>query len=146
MVKLMKNYLFFFFLFFVSGAVFGQADTVLLRKAIESLDRALMQKDTASIKRLLHTSVSYGHSNGWTQTKNDVIRDLVSGYLKYERLEASELIIRSENDWANVQLKLWVKGEVNNVSFEMPLHVLQVWRKNANDWELIARQSTKITK
>ena len=115
-----------------------------MKHSVAALDRAMLQKDTVALVKLLHTNVTYGHSNGWVETKPDVIRDLQTGYLVYDKLDASDMKIMAGEGWASVRMKLNAKGKVNNKDFDLQLHVLQVWKRVKKGWQLIARQSTKV--
>ena len=130
------------FLLFVSFCGFAQ--TSYLKDAAAKLDKALLEKDTATIKQLLHKDASFGHSNGWVETKGDVIRDLVSGKLAYHKIENKDVNWKANKDWASMRSTTEVKFMVNGTEGELKLHVLQVWWKTNKGWQLLARQSTKI--
>jgi len=128
-------------LLFVFSGVFGQDDV----KAIAvKLEHALVAKDTVLIKRLLHKDVTYGHSNGWIETKEDVIKDLYSGKLEYRSIESSGWQLVQSKSWANIRSTSKVQYLLDGKPGELHLHVLQVWYKTKGGWKLIARQSTKI--
>jgi hypothetical protein len=133
-----------FLLLFTYAASYAQADTIELRNSVAALDKALLAKDSVVLMRLLHPQVTYGHSNGWVETRQDVIRDLRTGYLVYEKFESSNIRITTGDDWASVRMNALAKGEVNKKAFEMQLYVLQVWKKMKNGWQLISRQSAKL--
>ena len=63
------------------------AQTSFLKEAVIKLDKALIAKDTAVLKQLLHKDLSYGHSNGWVETREDVFKDLVNGKLAYNKID-----------------------------------------------------------
>jgi len=131
-------------LLFGNIVAFGQKDTVALKENVRRLDAALLSKDSVELVKLLDDEVTFGHSNGWVESKADVFRDLRTGNLVYEKIETSDVRINGDNDWASVRLIVNVKGTVNTKGFEMKLHVLQVWKRVKGEWRLIARQSTKI--
>jgi hypothetical protein len=133
---------FLIILFFVSCSGFSQ--TSFLKDAMVKLDRALVQKDTVTLKQLLHKDVTYGHSNGWVQTKTDVINDLVSGKLVYTKIESKDLAWTVSKDWTAVRSSTKVEANLNGNKLELNLHVLEVWQKTNKGWQLIARQSTKL--
>ena len=132
-------------LFFISLIVIAQFDSIGLKEAIRKLDRALIEKDSLVLAAILHKDVSYGHSNGWVQTKEDLWNDFVSGKLKYKKIENSSMTITAiNNDWATVRTNTSAEGTVNDKGFNLTLHVLQVWMKTNNGWQLMARQSAKL--
>lgn len=127
----------------VSSLVIGQ-DTVGLRKAIVALNEALLKKDAAVLKVLLHNDLSYGHSNGWLQSKEDVMADFVSGKIEYKKIEAGEESFVVNREAVSVRSITKVEGVVNGTVFSVSLQVLQVWKKIKKRWVLIARQSVKV--
>jgi len=132
-------------LFFTSAVAFAQVDSVSLKEAMSNLDKGLMNKDEKALVQLLHQDVSYGHSNGWVQNKTDIINDLKSGKLIYDKIENNSVtIVAINNKWATVRINTNAEGKVNGNSFQFKLHVLQVWLKAKSGWQLLARQSTKL--
>jgi hypothetical protein len=131
-------------LFFIYVGSFAQADTIALRNAVVALDKALLANDSIVLMKLLHPQVTYGHSNGWVETRGDVIKDLRTGYLVYENIESSNIRTTRGDDWASVRLNAYVKGSVSQKAFEMQLYILQVWKKMKSGWQLIGRQSGKL--
>ena len=133
-------------LLFVSAISFAQVDSVSLKQAMSNLDKALVTKDEKALVQLLHAEVSYGHSNGWVQNKTDIINDLKSGKLIYDRIENTSVnIVAINNNWATVRTSTNATGRSTTIpTFELKLHVLQVWLKTKNGWQLLARQSTKL--
>jgi hypothetical protein len=132
-------------LFFASLIAAAQTDSVSLKAAMSGLDKALINKDEKVLQQLLHKDVSYGHSSGWWQNKNDIVADFKSGKLVYNRIENSSVVIVSENQkWATVRTDTNAEGELDHKAFQLKLHVLQVWIKTKNGWQLLARQSTKL--
>lgn len=132
-------------LFFTSLIVVAQVDSVNLKNAMQKLDKALLEKDSLALAAVLHKEVSYGHSNGWVQTKKEVWDDFVSGRLIYKKIaNNSSAITAIDKKWATVRMNTAVEGKVNDKDFNMTLHVLQVWMKTKKGWQLFARQSAKI--
>jgi hypothetical protein len=126
----------------ISSVSFGQ--TSFLKDAVSKLDKALIEKDTATLKQLLHKNLTYGHSNGWVETKDDVVKDLSSGKLVYYTIKSDSIAWKTDANWASMRSKTKVEVSVNNNRTELNLHVLQLWLKTNKGWQLIARQSTKL--
>src|SRR5437762_14026047 len=130
---------------FTSAIAFAQVDSVSLKEAMSNLDKALMNKDEKALVRLLHQDMSYGHSNGWVQNKTDIINDLKSGKLAYDKIEnTSSMIAAINGNWATVRTNTNAEGKVNGNAFQFKLHILEVWLKTSAGWQLLARQSTKL--
>jgi hypothetical protein len=141
----MMRLLFTICLFFTGLIAVAQTDTVSLKDAMSKLDKALLNKDEKALQQLLHKDVSYGHSSGWVQNKNDILADFKSGKLVYSKIENSSVIIVAQNKkWATVRTNTNAEGEIDHKPFQLKLHVLQVWMKTKKGWQLFARQSTKL--
>lgn len=126
------------------GSSFAQVDSAGLKEAIQKLDAALLQKNEMILKTVLHKDVSFGHSNGWIQTKDDVLNDCKTGKLVYTKMEnKSSAIVTIRKKWATVKTNTNAEGVVNGSAFTLNLHVMQFWIKTKKGWQLIARQSAK---
>jgi len=136
--------LFIITLFFTNLVVVGQVDSIGLKNAMKKLDKALLEKDATTLKAVLHKDVSYGHSNGWIQSKTDILNDFTSGKLTYNKIENnSSAIIKISKKYATVKTNTNAEGSVNGTAFKLILHIMQFWIKTKNGWQLITRQSSK---
>ena len=123
-----------------------KADTTGIRQATARLNAALLSRDTAALKTLLHKKAGYGHSNGWTQTRTQVMNDLWNGKLRYTAIaETGDWKAAKTGDVVTVRATADVAFELDGQAMTMKLHVLQVWqRKGKKAWVLVARQSCKV--
>jgi hypothetical protein len=122
----------------------AQHDTTLLRQSIADLNKALVTRNKVVLSQLLHEKVSYGHSNGWVQTKREVMDDFFNGKLKYTSIEGIPGEIELIKNMAMVRSETMAEGVGNGIFFKMRLQILQVWMWEKNKWLLIARQSVKL--
>lgn len=123
----------------------AQTDSVELKKAVVELDQALMKQDTLALARLLDKNVSFGHSNGWVQSKKEMLQDFGTGKVQYLSMRSGDLKIRElSKNWATLTLMLDAVGKAGDKEFKLHLHVLQVWKKDKKGWQLFARQGAKI--
>ena len=134
----------FLVLFLVNNS-FAQVDSVGLKNEIQKLDNALLQKDENVLRSVLHKDVSYGHSNGWIQSRSDILNDFTSGKLTYNKIENnSSAIVTISKKYATVKTNTNAEGVVNGTAFNLKLHIMQFWIKTKkHGWQLIARQSAK---
>jgi hypothetical protein len=140
----MKKIVLAFLIFGFVNSSFAQIDSVGLKNAMQQLDKALLQKDEKILQTVLHKEVSYGHSNGWIQNKNDILNDFTSGKLTYDKIENnSSAIVTISKKYATVKTNTNAEGMVNGTAFNLKLHIMQFWVKNKKGWQLIARQSAK---
>ncbi|MEK7226193.1 MAG: hypothetical protein AAB221_10970, partial [Bacteroidota bacterium] len=63
-------------LFFASLVSLAQTDEEKLTTTLKEFHQALVNKNTVSINQQTDKALSYGHSNGWIETKNDMIKNL----------------------------------------------------------------------
>jgi ketosteroid isomerase-like protein len=131
-------------LFFAYSTVMAQANTDDLKKAITDLNRALLQRDSVTLKRLLHEDLTYGHSTGWIESRQEVIRNLYNGKLSYTKIEQQEPKIWMEGKTALVRKDATAVIMLDGKQMDMKLHVLQVWVKTKKGWQLMSRQSVKL--
>ena len=140
----MKKLLFGSLVLFLFNNSFAQIDSIGLKNTMQQLDKALLQKDESVLKSVLHDELSFGHSNGWIQSKNDILSDFASGKLTYNKFENnSSAIVKISKGYATVKTNTNAEGAVNGTAFKLTLHIMQFWIKTKKGWQLIARQSAK---
>ena len=142
MIKFLSS-IFFFFFIFIFSRTYSKKEKVILIQA-SKLD-SLMENNDSKILELFSDDVSFGHSNGWLQNKDDFKKDFESGKVKYQSVKQTELKeFKFKNKFANVRRIIAVKGLYKNETFEMKLSVLEFWIKQKGIWKLWSRQSVKI--
>src|SRR6478752_3317518 len=60
-----------------------------LKGIAKELDKALIGKDTVFLNKHLSAQLTYGHSNGWIETKEELKADLFNGKLSYKRIKGN---------------------------------------------------------
>lgn len=141
----MRRLVFGFLILFLVNSSFAQVDSVGLKDVMQKLDKALLQKDENVLRSVLHNEISYGHSNGWIQSKDDILNDFKSGKLTYNKIENNaSAIVKISKKYATVKTNTNAEGVVNGTAFKLTLHVMQFWIKTKKGWQLIARQSSKL--
>ena len=119
-----------FCLFFFVGfsQTYSKKEKALLIQ-VSKLD-SLMENNNSKILDLFSDDVSFGHSNGWIQNKDDFKTDFESGKVKYQSVKQTELKeFKIKNKFANIRRIIAVKGLYKNEAFEMKLSVLEFWIK-----------------
>ena len=139
------RYLLTILLLFVSIGVFAQEkDERSLTKASGDLISALLKKDSVALKLLLSDDLSYGHSNGWIESKKEVISDLFNGKITYKNILGVTDSIKIHGNIASVRMGTDVDVELNGKPVQLKLSVLEVWIWENKRWVLFARQSRKF--
>ena len=141
-INILKSFL--YILLIALSPIFSFAQSSFLKEAVTKLDRALIAKDTVILKQLLNNAVSYGHSNGWVETKAEVIKDLVTQKLTYYKIDTKDVKWTVINNVATLRNTSDIKYELDGKLGELKLHVLQVWLKTNKGWQLLTRQSAKL--
>lgn len=140
--------LIFYLLLFVSGLAFGQQ-----QKGAGEVDRLhrqkftwLISKNYDSLNWLLDDQVKYIHSNGWIQTKQEVIDDLKSNKLNYTAVSITESdVVFYGTEVAIVTGKGTFKGLMpDKTEFKLNLLYSEVYVRYKKQWKLTSRLATKI--
>jgi len=138
----MVRLIFVLALFTVSSA-FAQETYEFDTSVAYQLDEALIRKDTTMLSGLLHANLTMGHSNGWLETKPDLLQTLASGELTYKTiLKSSAVTVFHQSDsLAVTRRNIDVNGLLQENAFEVQLNVMEIWIFENNRWQLLARQS-----
>ena len=111
--------------------------------AMEAYKNAMTHNDSAAIAKLLADDLTYVHSNGMVESKNDVIQSLVTGKAAVDRIEFlpdTEVRIHGKIAYVAGKEDLWHPKSI------VHMHVLHVWEKTPQGWQLTARQATRLAK
>jgi len=131
--------LFFFFIAFVNA----QTEEEKLITTVKEFHLALVNKNTVSINQQTDKALSYGHSNGWVETKTDVIKDLETGYISYQVFKEDSITLAINGNLANVRFVADITANLKGTTSSFRLRVLEVWMKKGKRWILFARQAVK---
>lgn len=135
---------FFSLLMLVTVATHAQTRSVAsLRAAVDALDSALVAADSVAIMRLTSDSLTYGHSTGKVENRNEFINSVLHGPLRFQSIDISAPYMLIQKDVAIVRHDFSGKAVTNGTTTELHLGVLQVWRLEGRSWKLLARQAVK---
>jgi hypothetical protein len=137
-----KSSLFILFVFaFVS--THAQTEEEKLTKTMKEFHQALVQKNTLSINQQTDKALTYGHSNGWVETKTDVINDLETGLISYQSIKEDSIKVTINGPMAHVRFVADIDATLRGNKSSFHLKVLEVWVKKGKRWLLFARQALK---
>ena len=127
---------------------FGQQnDKSFLVECVSAFHKALVRNDTLWLKALTDENLVYGHSNGWVQNKREMLDDLKSGLLTYQRFDEDgvSVAMNDKNTMASVCFAATIDATMKGVANTFHLKVLEVWAwsKEHKNWMLFARQAVK---
>ncbi len=121
----------------------GQNKENAVATAVESFRKAVVDADGAALSSLLAPELSYGHSDGHVEGKQELIDKLKDGRYDFLNMELTEQTIKVTGDIAVVRNKLDGKTADGGKPGEAHLYVLMVWQKTKSGWCLLARQAVK---
>lgn len=114
-----------------------------ISNTIEQFRNAILNANTTVLHSLLADELSYGHSDGHVEGKMDFINKLSDGIYSFLTMDLSAQTITETGNIAIVRHELDAETNDEGKAGEAHLYVLLVWRKDENDWKLIARQAVK---
>lgn len=121
----------------------AQTDEQKLVTTLKEFHQALVNGNTVSINQQTDKVLSYGHSNGWVETKNELIKNLETGYMKYFSYREDSLQVSLNGTMANVRFVADINVSLNGVNGTYHLKVLEVWVRKGKRWVLFARQAVR---
>lgn len=125
--------------------VFANAQTAeeKLTTTLKKFHRALVNKNIVSINQQTEKALSYGHSNGWVETKTDFIKNLETGYMKYNSYKEDSVQVVVNGNVAHARFVADISATLNGKDGNFHLKVLEVWVRKGKRWLLFARQAVK---
>lgn len=134
----------FFIAFFLNVfAATAQTETEKLGTVVKEFHQALVKGNTVSINQQTDKAMSYGHSNGWVETKTELMKNLETGYMKYNSYREDSIQVTMNGNMANVRFVADISASLNGNNGNFHLKVLEVWVKKGKRWLLFARQAVR---
>lgn len=122
----------------------AQTDEEKLTSTLKEFHQSLVQKNTISINQQTDKALSYGHSNGWVETKTEMIKNLETGYTSYKSIKEDSLQVTINGNVANVRFVGDYEVSLNGGNTAVyHLKVLEVWVRKGKRWLLFARQAIR---
>lgn len=110
----------------------------------ESKFEWLVKKQYDSLKSVLDEKLVYIHSNGWTESKDEIIADLKSGKLNYLGVKVTESKARIFKGTGIVTGKGTFNVVMDGKSIELQLMYTEVYLEKKKGWKLVSRHANKI--
>ena len=121
----------------------AQSGEEKLKTTMKEFHQALVKKNIISINQQTDNSLSYGHSNGWVETKSDMIKNLESGFMKYHSYSEDSLKLVINENTASARFVADINVTLNGNPGTYHLKVLEVWVRKGEHWLLFARQAVR---
>ena len=111
--------------------------------AMDAYKNAMTHKEGAAVlSKLLADDLAYVHSNGTLiETKAQVIQSVASGKAAVDKIEFfPDTEVRVHGNVAYVM----GREDLYHPKTTVHMHVLHVWEKTAQGWQMTSRQATKL--
>jgi ketosteroid isomerase-like protein len=110
-------------------------------KAEEEWKAAVLKADRSTLEKLLTDDLSYTHSSGKTQTKQQFIEDVTGGATVYKSIEFDNTQVRQYGSVAVVTHSAVIITVQTGTS---RLYLTEVWAQQEGRWQMASRQATKL--
>lgn len=111
--------------------------------AMQAWRTAMMKKDGAALAKLYHEDLSYGHSSGIVENKAEAVNHIGTTKADYAAVDLLDTKIKVQGNLALVNGRVNYKQVTDGKATDVKLHVLHVWLKTPQGWQMIGRQSTR---
>ncbi len=104
----------------------------------------MINKQLDSLEVMLDDKVMYTHSNGWTESKPEVLGNLKSGRLVYKNVQVQEVSVRLYKSTAIVTGTGKFSGINNGNAFDLSLRYTEVYVLKKKKWLLASRHANRM--
>src|SRR5688572_5237986 len=118
-------------------------DETAVSTAVETLRKAMLDADKATLEKCTAPELSYGHSSGKVETKNEFVDALVTGKSDFVSISLSDQTVKVVGNTAIVRHTLQGETNDNGNRGTVKLFVLTIWQKQNGQWKLLARQAAR---
>jgi len=129
-----------------SGAARADAagDEAAVIERVDTLRKATQEADKAKLEQVTSAQLSYGHSGGRVETKEQFINGVMTRKAVVKSLAFPELKVAVAGN-AAIARHIWLsESELDGKATTTRIGVLQVWQKQDGDWKLLARQGFSL--
>lgn len=103
----------------------------------------LVSKKVDSLQFFLDERLTYIHSNGWVQTKKELIDDLLSGKLSYDKIVIEKDSIRIYPKSAVVTGRGKFTATMNGTTNVYDLTYSETYVLQKREWRLVSRHASR---
>jgi len=109
--------------------------------ALATWKQAALDADAAALDKLFHKDLVYSHNNAKVENKEQAIAGAVSPATRTKAIGYSDLSTHVYGNTAVMYGPFDITTAAGNVNH---MHVLIVWLKGPQGWQIVARHSVKI--
>jgi hypothetical protein len=104
----------------------------------------LINGNADSLESILADEVSYIHSNGWVQNRQEVLADMQSKKLVYKNIVVEKATVAVHGNTALVTGTGVFAGIMNGTEFSVKLLYTEVYVLSNHRWKLAGRHSCRL--
>ena len=133
-----------------SGLLFSSSvgaqggDEAGVTQSVETLRKALLEPDKAKLAQVTSDQVSYGHSDGRVETKEQFVNGVMTRKQVVKSLAFPDLKLSVVGNAAIVRHIYLAESELDGKATTTKIGALQVWQKQDGTWKLLARQGFRL--
>lgn len=131
-------------LFTALGHAQSNADRMQIEKQVGDLYVAMISKDGDRLRQLTDDKLSYGHSSGALENKEEYIGAVLTGPFDFFSIVPEEQTVTVSGDTGIVRHIFVAKGTQNGKDADVRIGVMMTWQKKNGTWRLLARQAYKL--
>ena len=105
---------------------------------------ALLGPDLPALEQLFHDRLSYAHSSGVRDTKDEYLAKIGNGYYDYARIDHPVERVDVLGDTAIVVGRMTADLTVQGTAKTLDNLALAVWTRTSGEWQLIGYASTPL--
>ena len=115
-----------------------------IEETISAFRQAMLDGDSAKLDQLTDSGLTYGHSLGKLENKQQFIHALASGESDFKTLEISDQTIVVRGKTAVVRHKIAADIKEGDKFNSVKLALMMVWVKDDKQWKLLGRQAIRL--
>jgi hypothetical protein len=120
------------------------ADEAAVTESVEILRKALLEADKGKLEQVASAQISYGHSDGRVETKEQFINGVMTRKQVVKSLAFPELKVAVVGNAAIARHIYLSQSELDGKATTTRIGALQVWQKQDGGWKLLARQGFRL--
>ena len=129
----------------LSGSASAEAgDEAAVTQSVETLRKALLEADKVKLEQVASPQISYGHSDGRVETKEQFIHGVMTRKQVVKSLDFPELKVAVVGNAAIARHIYLSESERDGKATTTRIGALQVWQKQDGGWKLLARQGFRL--
>ena len=128
-----------------SGSAGAQAgEEAAVADVVEVLRKGILEADKAKLAQATSEQLSYGHSGGRVETKEQFINGVLTRKAVVKSLAFPELKVNVVGNAAIARHIYLAESELDGKATTTRIGALQVWQKQDGAWKLLARQGFQL--